>query len=174
MKRTLKLALLSLVVGTLIVVALTSDLRQALQAALVWIEAQEAWGPFAFILFFVLATVLFLPGSILTLEAGALFGVAAGSVYVSIASTLGATGAFLIGRHLARDWVASKVGTNQTFKAIDDAVGVGGWRIVGLTRLSPVFPFNTLNYAFGLTSVSLKEYVLAFTSMRRAGRGNER
>jgi hypothetical protein len=74
MKRTLKLALLSLVVGTLIVVALTSDLRQALQAALVWIEAQEAWGPFAFILFFVLATVLFLPGSILTLGAAALFG----------------------------------------------------------------------------------------------------
>ena len=161
MKRTLKLTLLGLIAVLLIMVAMTSDLRQVLQNSLVWIEAQGAWGPFAFILLYILATVFFLPGSILTLGAGALFGVAFGSLYVSIASTLGATGAFLIGRHLARDWVASKVGQKRTFKAIDDAVRRGGWRIVGLTRLSPIFPFNTLNYAFGLTSVSLREYVVA-------------
>ena len=105
--------------------------------------------------------MLFLPGSILTLGAGLLFGVVLGSVYVSIASTVGATAAFLIGRYLARDRVARKIEGNKTFQAIDVAVAEGGWRIVGLTRLSPIFPFNMLNYAFGLTHVSLRDYFFA-------------
>ena len=120
-----------------------------------------AWGPIAFVFLYILATVLFLPGSIVTLGAGVLFGVVWGSVYVSIASTVGATAAFLIGRYLARDWVVRKIKGNQTFQAIDDAVAEGGWRIVGLTRLSPIFPFNMLNYAFGLTQVSLRDYFFA-------------
>ena len=115
----------------------------------------------AFIVLYILATVLFLPGSILTLGAGLLFGLVLGFVYVSIASTLGATAAFLTGRYLARDWVARKIEGNTTFRAIDDAVAEGGWRIVGLTRLSPIFPFNMLNYAFGLTQVSLRDYFFA-------------
>lgn len=110
---------------------------------------------------YVLATVLFLPGWILTLGAGAVFGVIKGSILVSIGATLGATAAFLIGRHLARGWVASKTAGNPRFEAIDAAVAREGWKIVGLTRLSPAFPFNLLNYAFGLTRVSLRDYVLA-------------
>jgi uncharacterized membrane protein YdjX (TVP38/TMEM64 family) len=114
-----------------------------------------------FVIFYVAACVLFIPGSLLTLGAGVLFGVAEGSVLVSIASTAGATCAFLIGRYFARDWIASKLAARPAFRPIDEAVAREGWKIVGLTRLSPVFPFNLLNYAFGLTRVRLRDYVLA-------------
>ena len=108
-----------------------------------------------------MAPVFFIPGSALTLGAGTLFGVAWGSVYVSIGSTLGATAAFLVGRYLARGFVAKKIEGNERFATIDRAVSEEGWKIVGLTRLSPVFPFSLLNYAFGLTNVKLSHYVLA-------------
>jgi uncharacterized membrane protein YdjX (TVP38/TMEM64 family) len=148
--------------AVLLVLLLTGfDVRTLLREALALIERLGPWGPVLFIAAYVLATVLFLPGSVLTLGAGAVFGVAWGSVYVSIGSTLGATCAFLVGRHLARDWVSARIQDNPRFSAIDRAVAEQGWRIVGLTRLSPVFPFALLNYAFGLTRVSLKGYVLA-------------
>jgi uncharacterized membrane protein YdjX (TVP38/TMEM64 family) len=102
-----------------------------------------------------------LPGSVLTLGAGAVFGLVKGAVLVSVAATLGATAAFLVGRYLAREWVAGKVERYPRFAAIDRAVAREGWKIVGLTRLSPVFPFNVLNYAFGLTRVSLRDYFFA-------------
>jgi uncharacterized membrane protein YdjX (TVP38/TMEM64 family) len=105
--------------------------------------------------------VLFLPGSVLTLGAGAVFGVVWGSVYVSVASTLGATCAFLVGRHFARDAILRQTAGNERFAALDRAVAAEGWKIVGLTRLSPVFPFALLNYAFGLTQVKLGQFVLA-------------
>jgi uncharacterized membrane protein YdjX (TVP38/TMEM64 family) len=117
--------------------------------------------PIAFIAIYVVACVLFVPGSILTIGAGVLFGVVRGSIYVSIGATLGATAAFVLGRYLMRDWVARRIEHNARFRAIDDAVGREGWKIVALTRLSPVFPFNLLNYAFGLTTVSLLDYVAA-------------
>ena len=104
---------------------------------------------------------MFIPGSLLTLGAGVIFGVIWGSIYVSIGSVMGATFAFLIGRYFTRDWVARKLENYENFQAIDQAVGEEGWKIVGLTRLSPIFPFNLLNYAFGLTNVSLKDYFLA-------------
>ncbi len=120
-----------------------------------------AWGVVLFALLYVLATVLFLPGWILTVGAGALFGVVEGLVVVSIGSTLGATAAFLVGRYVARDWVARRIEGNTTVEAIDEAVGREGGKIVGLTRLSPVVPFNLLNYALVLTGVSLRAFVLA-------------
>jgi uncharacterized membrane protein YdjX (TVP38/TMEM64 family) len=110
---------------------------------------------------YVPAALLFLPGSILTLGAGFAFGVAAGTASVSIGSTAGAALAFLSGRTLARSFIESKVSGNPKFLAIDRAVGREGFKIVLLTRLSPVFPFNLLNYAFGLTKVSFRDYVLA-------------
>ncbi|MCM1984397.1 TVP38/TMEM64 family protein [Lyngbya confervoides] len=136
-----------------------------LRDALTWIDQQGALGIAAFMLLYVIATVAFLPGSLLTLGAGFLFGVAEGSVLVLVSATLGATAAFLVGRYLARDWVAQKIAGNQKFAAIDRAVGREGFKIVLLTRLSPVFPFNLLNYALGLTRVSLKDYVLASVGM---------
>ncbi|MBI2947709.1 MAG: TVP38/TMEM64 family protein [Verrucomicrobia bacterium] len=132
-----------------------------LQKSLDGINGLGSLGPVLFVLIYAGATLLFVPGSILTLGAGALFGVVKGCLCVSLASTLGATGAFLAGRHLARDWVARKVSTRATFAAMDKAVAEEGWKIVVLTRLSPVFPFTLLNYAYGLTCVSLKDYVLA-------------
>ncbi|MDY7014823.1 MAG: TVP38/TMEM64 family protein, partial [Cyanobacteriota bacterium] len=80
-------------------------------------------------------------------------------------ATAGATAAFLVGRYLARDWVAKKIEGNKKFRAIDEAVGREGLKIVLLTRLSPVFPFNLLNYAYGITGVSLKDYVIGSVGM---------
>lgn len=136
-------------------------IHELFKQALAGIDAIGPWGPVAFVLLYIVATVFFLPGSVLTLGAGLLFGVVRGSIFVSIGSTLGATSAFLVGRYLARGWVAKKVERNEKFKAIDGAVGREGWKIVGLTRLSPIFPFNLLNYAYGLTKVSLKDFFLA-------------
>ncbi|NOY45260.1 MAG: TVP38/TMEM64 family protein [Deltaproteobacteria bacterium] len=137
------------------------DLRGLLLDALGRIEDLGVVGAAAFAAIYVAACILFIPGSVLTLGAGVVYGVVWGSVLVSAASTLGATAAFLVGRYLARDWVARKIAGNPRFRAIDDAVAREGWKIVGLTRLSPVFPFNLLNYAYGLTKVSLRDYLLA-------------
>ncbi len=155
-----------LVVGAFIVIALIIVARRfgaasALKDVLDWISSLGAVAPVVFIAIYVVACVMFIPGSILTIGAGVIFGVVWGSIYVSVASTTGATAAFLVGRYLARDWVARKLEGNSKFKAIDEAVGCEGWKIVALTRLSPVFPFNLLNYAFGLTKVDLRHYVIA-------------
>ena len=137
------------------------DLQRLLHEALARISGLGHLGPVLFTGLYILACVLSFPGSILTLGAGAVFGVVTGFIVVSIGSTLGATCAFLIGRYLARDLVAGRMAGNGKFKAVDEAVGKEGWKIVLLTRLSPVFPFNLLNYAFGLTKVSLKHYFFA-------------
>jgi uncharacterized membrane protein YdjX (TVP38/TMEM64 family) len=113
------------------------------------------------VLFYIVACVLFLPGSALTLGAGFLFKLLWGPVIVSIGATLGACAAFWVGRTLARGWIAKKVAGNAKFAAIDEAVGREGFKIVLLTRLSPIFPFNLLNYAFGLTRVRFRSYALA-------------
>ncbi|MEM6752708.1 MAG: TVP38/TMEM64 family protein [Cyanobacteria bacterium P01_C01_bin.38] len=131
-----------------------------LKNALEWINEQGAVGGIAFVLLYIVASIAFLPGSILTLGAGVVFGVFLGSVYVFIGATIGAIAAFLVGRYVARDWVAKKIAGNQKFAAVDNAVGREGLKIVLLTRLSPVFPFNLLNYAYGVTGVSLKDYIL--------------
>jgi uncharacterized membrane protein YdjX (TVP38/TMEM64 family) len=132
-------------------------LRQALDA----IAALGPWAPVLFVGIYVVAAVFFIPGSVLTLGAGAAFGLVQGLALVSIASTLAATCAFLVGRYLARDAIARRMEGNERFTAIDQAVAAEGWKIVLLTRLSPVFPYTLLNYAFGLTRVKLGHYVLA-------------
>ncbi|MEH2137786.1 TVP38/TMEM64 family protein [Nostoc sp.] len=136
-------------------------LREALQ----WIDSLGALGAIAFIAIYIIATVAFFPGSILTLGAGVIFGAIWGSLYVFIGATLGATAAFLVGRYLARGWVAGKIADNKKFAAIDQAVGGEGLKIVLLTRLSPIFPFNLLNYTFGITGVSLKDYFIGSIGM---------
>ena len=130
-----------------------------------WIESLGYIGGIAFIAIYILSTIVFVPATILTLGAGVVFGVVWGSLYVFIGATLGAIAAFLIGRYLARDWIGKKIEGNQKFVAIDQAVAHSGFKIVLLTRLSPLFPFNLLNYAFGITGVSFKEYALASIGM---------
>ncbi len=139
--------------------------QELLRNALEWINNLGPTGPIAFIALYIVATVAFLPASLVTLGAGVIFDVVLGSIYVFIGATLGATAAFLIGRYWARDWVYKKIAGNEKFRAIDAAVSKEGFKIVFLTRLSPVFPFNLLNYAFGVTGVSLKDYILGFVGM---------
>ena len=119
------------------------------------------WGIGLFAIVYALAAVLFVPGSALTIGAGVVYGLGWGFVAVSAGSTLGATLAFLVARYLARERVEGWAARNPRFAALDLAVGREGWKIVLLTRLSPVFPFNLLNYLYGLTRVRLGAYVLA-------------
>jgi uncharacterized membrane protein YdjX (TVP38/TMEM64 family) len=141
------------------------NLQSLLKDTLMWIESLGSIGAIAFIGIYIAATVAFLPAFVLTLGAGVLFGLWLGSVYVFIGATLGSIAAFLVGRYLARDWVANKIADNDKFKAIDRAVGKEGLKIVLLTRLSPAFPFNLLNYAFGVTGVSAKDYIIGSIGM---------
>jgi uncharacterized membrane protein YdjX (TVP38/TMEM64 family) len=130
-----------------------------------WVQGLGAWGPAVFIAGYVLATIAFVPGVVLTLAAGAIFGLLEGIVYVFVAATLGASAAFLVGRYLARAAVERRLAANPRFAAIDRAVGAEGWKIVFLLRLSPVFPFNFLNYALGLTRVRFADYLTASVGM---------
>ena len=125
------------------------------------VEGLGAWAPLAFILTYAVATVAFVPGSLLTLAAGALFGIVHGTAYVAIGATVGEAAAFLIARHFARRFVERRIAGSPRFAAIDAALGREGWRVVLLLRLSPVVPFNLLNYALGITQVSFRDFLFA-------------
>ncbi len=161
----IKILLLCLIMGVVIFIAKALNFQSLLQQALIWVQSLGVLGPIAFMVIYNLATILFIPGSVLTLGGGVLFGVFWGSIYVFIAATIGATVAFLIGRYLSRDWVSRQLEKYSKFQAIDSAVAREGWKIVFLTRLSPLFPFNLLNYAFGITQVSLQDYILGSIGM---------
>jgi uncharacterized membrane protein YdjX (TVP38/TMEM64 family) len=148
------------------VIALATAARMLPLAA--WLETFNARvvelgvaGMVLFALLYAAATVLMVPGSLLTLASGAAFGLLPGFVTVLCGATLGAAGAFLVSRHMARKRVELWIQRKPSFVAVDKAVAREGWKIVFLTRLSPVFPFNFQNYAYGLTSVSFGQYVLA-------------
>lgn len=141
------------------------NLQAVLQGVLETISQLGPWAAIAFIGFYAVATIAFFPGAILTLGGGVLFGLVWGSLYVFVGATLGAIAAFLIGRYLARNWISRQLASYPNFEAIDRAVGKAGLKIVFLTRLSPLFPFNFLNYAYGVTSVTLRDYALASVGM---------
>jgi uncharacterized membrane protein YdjX (TVP38/TMEM64 family) len=151
------LALLAL--GGAIAVALLY--REQLDPAAVqaWVASAGPAGPLTFILVYALAAVLFLPGSVLTLAGGALFGPWWGTLFNLTGATLGAALAFLVSRYLAADWVRRRVG--ERANRLIEGVEAEGWRFVAFTRLVPLFPFNLLNYALGLTRIPFPHYVLA-------------
>ena len=126
-----------------------------------YVQSLGVWGPVLFAVVYILATVLMVPGLILTLGAGFVFGLVQGTLTVSIASVLGASAAFLLGRTMARDFVEHKATEFPKFVAVDAAVEQAGFKIVLFTRLSPAFPFNVLNYLFGITRVRMRDYFLA-------------
>jgi uncharacterized membrane protein YdjX (TVP38/TMEM64 family) len=130
-----------------------------------WVNGLGVWGPVVFIIGYVVAAVAFVPGSLLTLAAGAIFGLVYGVVYVFIAAVLGSAASFLVSRYLARAAIERRLTHNPRFAAIDRAVGAEGRRIVFLLRLSPVFPFNLLNYGLGLTRVRFADYLVASIGM---------
>ena len=158
-----RIALILLALVALVLVGRTAGAHFAEFAA--WVEAQGALAPLIFVLGYAAAVVAFVPGSILTLAGGALFGVGWGTLYVFVAATLGSSLAFLIARYVARGVVEQRLAGTPRLAAIDRAVAAEGRKIVLLLRLSPAIPFSVLNYALGLTRVRFVDYLLAAVGM---------
>lgn len=161
MGKRLILALLGLLIVGAIVLAFHLPIGDWLRWLLAWAEQMGPWGPVVIVLLYVVAGVLMLPGSILTLGTGFLYGVPMGFLIVWIANTVGACAAFLVGRTIARDWVARRLARNEKLATLDDAVEENGFKIALLTRLSPAFPYSFLNYAFAFSKITFRQYALA-------------
>jgi uncharacterized membrane protein YdjX (TVP38/TMEM64 family) len=134
---------------------------ETITAFLEWVQSAGLWGAMLFGLAYIPAAILFVPASVLTLGAGFIFGVARGTVIVSLGSTAGAAAAFVVARTVGHNWVVGRMARHPGLNAIGRAVESDAFKVVLLTRLSPLFPFNLLNYAFGVSSVPFKTYVLA-------------
>jgi uncharacterized membrane protein YdjX (TVP38/TMEM64 family) len=163
--RTRALRGLALAAGVVALVLLGRAVGGELAGFAAWVKTLGALGPLVFVAVYALAVVAFVPGSLLTLAGGAVFGVVAGTAYVFAAATLGACAAFLLSRTVARRAIERRIASSPRFAAIDRAIAEDGRRIVFLLRLSPVFPFTLLNYALGLTRVSFADYALACIGM---------
>jgi uncharacterized membrane protein YdjX (TVP38/TMEM64 family) len=160
--------ILYIVIGLAVVAALILGGRQIagyIPRFAAWVASLGVWGPVVFILGYAVAAIAFVPGSLLTLAAGIIFGLGKGTLFTLIGATLGASGSFLIARYLARGSIEKKIAGNAKFAAIDQAVGREGFKIVALLRLSPVFPFNLLNYGLGLTKIPFLQYLAACAAM---------
>jgi uncharacterized membrane protein YdjX (TVP38/TMEM64 family) len=156
----------SLKVTILVVVALISaawyfNLGSLAEKFFLEIQALGTLGVLLFIVVYAVACVLIMPVTLLSLAAGATYGLSSGFIYVTIGANLGAAAAFLLGRYFVRKTVQEKLDKYPRFSALDRAIAERGWQIVLLCRLSPVFPFNMLNYFFGLSQVRFKHYVIA-------------
>lgn len=143
------------------VIFLAREGRDLLPGALTAVRDFGPWAAVAFIGLYATATVAWVPGSALTLAAGAIFGLMRGTLFTLVGATLGASLAFLISRYLARGALEKRLRVDSPLAAMDEAIGKEGGRIVFLLRLSPAFPFNVLNYALGLTHVRFRDYLLA-------------
>lgn len=150
-----------LLVGALVAGARLLPLEVWLSAFLEWARGTGVWGPVAVAAAYIPATLLFVPGWILTVGAGFAFGLLVGTIAVSIGSTLGTTVAFVLGRTLLRDRIERRMERSPRLQALDHAVARHGFRIVLLMRLSPAFPFNLMGYVFGATRVSFRDHLLA-------------
>jgi len=158
-----RIALLAAAVAGLIFIG--RSLGGYLPTFVAWVNSLGVWGTVVFIAGYIVAAVAFVPGSVLTLAAGAIFGLTKGVVIVFIAAVLGSAAAFLVSRYVARGAIERRLAGNPRFAAIDRAVGTQGRKIVFLLRLSPVFPFNLLNYGLGLTRVSFADFIIASIGM---------
>lgn len=155
------LALLGFIALTFAPLFYLPGLRDQLGDLTDWVRDQQALGAVVLAALYIPAAVLLVPGSVITLVAGFALGLGVGTVAMSIGSTLGACAAFWAGRTFARGWVEKQLAANPRFRALDQSVAREGFKIVLLTRLSPAFPYNLLNYAFGLTRVRFRDYLLA-------------
>jgi len=152
-------------IGLVALIALGRFAGGYIQPFAQWVDGLGFWGPAAFALGYVIAVVAFVPASLLTLGAGAIFGIVDGVIYVFVAATIGSCLAFLVSRYLARSAVEKKLEGKPKFAAIDRAVAADGLKIVFLLRLTPAVPFNLLNYALGLTRVRFADYAIASVGM---------
>jgi uncharacterized membrane protein YdjX (TVP38/TMEM64 family) len=159
MKKWIKPLIMVFVLATLILIARLFGLDQKLGELKQWIANQGVWGPLIFAVIYAAATVLAIPGSALTIAAGAIFGSLLGIITVIFGATAGASLCFLIARYIARDAIVSSMAKNEKFQKLDRLTEIHGAIIVAITRLVPLFPFNLLNYGFGLTKVRFRTYV---------------
>jgi len=157
-KRLLQILIASCMIIAIVTAVYFRDSFNVEQIEL-WIEQAGVLAPVVFILIYIAATILFLPGSVFTLAGGVLFGPFLGVLYNLVGATIGAAISFLIARYVASDWVSNKSG--GTVKQLINGVEAEGWRFVAFVRLVPLFPFNILNYALGLTKIRFIEYVVA-------------
>jgi uncharacterized membrane protein YdjX (TVP38/TMEM64 family) len=155
-----KLAAAAAGLVAVIVAARLLPVQQWLASFQEWVRGKGLAGGVAYAAVYVACVLLFVPGTVVTLGAGLLFGLAWGTVLVSIASTTAAALAFLIARYVARERVQRLADRNQRFAAIDRAIGEEGWKVVALLRLSPLIPFSLSNYLYGLTPIRFGPYVL--------------
>lgn len=135
-------------------------LKDQVTRLLTFFDGLGFWAPLVFILIWILACIFLLPGLPVSLAGGLIFGAVWGTVWTTIGANIGAAVAFLIGRYAARDMVAGWMEKNEHLKKIDEGVKQQGWRMLLITRLVPIFPFNIQNYVYGLTKIPLSTYVL--------------
>lgn len=153
------IAISILFVASVLGVLIYYDAHEEVLRLLEWVDAQGARAPLLCILIMTLVVVLVLPGVVFTTGAGFVFGVVEGTVYVVLGTTLGATLAFLIARHLFGARAAQSIQAHAKLKLVSEDLTPQGWKIVLLTRLVPFFPFKISNYFFGLTRFSLRDFV---------------
>ncbi len=145
------------IIGGIVAAYLYRDLLNA-EVLEVWVADAGVAGPLVFMLIYIIGTVFFFPGAFLTLAGGAIFGPVWGTLYNLTGATIGAAIAFLLARYLASDWVEKK--TAGRLAQLKGGVEEEGWRFVAFVRLVPLFPFNVLNYALGLTRIKFLHYLI--------------
>ncbi len=160
MKNWLKLFIFIFVVALLIYLARVYKLEESLANVKTWVEAQGVIAPLIYVGLYTIATVLAVPATALTLMAAPIFGVFFGVVYVFVGANIGASLCFLISKYFARSMIKGILDKNEKFKKLEDLTEKNGYIIVAITRLVPIFPFNLLNYGFGLTNIPFKVYFL--------------
>jgi uncharacterized membrane protein YdjX (TVP38/TMEM64 family) len=153
--------LLAILIFSLNYFNVLNGIRIKVLALMQWVESLGSYSLIAFIVFYIFATIFLLSGSFLTMAAGAVFGIGKAVLVVSLGSIAGATAAFFLSRYFFRNFIAHLIVKNKKFISIDNAVEKEGWKIIGLARLSPVLPSVLLNYTFGITKVSLRDFILA-------------
>ncbi|MGA8809010.1 MAG: TVP38/TMEM64 family protein [Thermoanaerobaculia bacterium] len=156
-----KIFVVLLVIAAIIIVWRFLPVSEWLRAFQAYVKSLGALGYVVYIVVYAICVVAFIPASILTLGAGAIFGFVGGTIVVVIGATIGATLAFLLARTVMRKRIEEMTRSNKKFKALDRAIANEGMKIVFLVRLAVVFPFTYINYAFGLTAIPLWRYVLA-------------
>lgn len=144
------------IVGVFFVVQYNEQITVGIES---WVKNSGDAGPFVFMLIYIVGTVFFLPGSVLTLAGGALFGPVWGTLYNLTGATIGAIISFITARYIAKDFVEKK--SSGHLNALREGVDEEGWKFVAFVRLVPIFPFNVLNYALGLTKIKLIHYSIA-------------
>uniref|UniRef100_A0A7S1SMR2 VTT domain-containing protein n=1 Tax=Tetraselmis chuii TaxID=63592 RepID=A0A7S1SMR2_9CHLO len=154
----IKTAVLAAFVGILLFAFLYLRVHEQFGVILQWVEDNKVAGAFAFAGLYAVCVVLFVPGAILSLGAGLLFGVWLGTAVVWVGATIGQTASFPLGRFLFRDWIAAKTAKWKTWQTVEAAISQEAWKIVFLLRLAPLVPYSALNYALGLTSVGFWPY----------------